>query len=265
MTAGAGTRTRKVEGLRVGVLYPDLLNIYADRGNLLFLQRRCEWRSLAFEITRVGIGDRLDPESVDMVYIGGGQDRDQELCAEDLALSQRPALVELIAAGRPLLAVCGGYQLLGRGYETDHGFLPGAAVAGLTTRRVDGPRLVGPCAIRTGLGGPADGVLAGFENHAGRTTLDDPATALGQVLSGQGNDGRDGTEGFISGAVVGTYLHGPLLPKNWWFADWLLATALGRAPEDLRQLDDRLERAAHAEALGAARAHATKRQGRRGE
>jgi len=251
--------------LRVGVLYPDLLNIYADRGNLLFMQRRCEWRSLGFSVSGIGIGDRLDPATVDMVYIGGGQDRDQELCAEDLALAQRAALGEVVAAGKPLLAVCGGFQLLGRGYETDHGFLPGVALAGLTTRRVEGPRLVGPCAIRTPLAGPTDGVLAGFENHAGRTVLDDPATALGTVISGHGNDGSDGTEGFLSGSIVGTYLHGPLLPKNWWFADWLLASALGRHPEELEPLDDRLERAAHDEAVSAARAHATKRRSGRAE
>jgi CobQ-like glutamine amidotransferase family enzyme len=240
-------------GITVGVLYPDLLNIYADRGNLLFLRRRCEWRGIPFRLLGVGLGQSLEPDAVDLVYIGGGQDRDQELCAEDLALLKRESLEEIARRDIPLLAVCGGYQLLGSGYETDHGTLPGAGIADLSTTRSNGPRLVGPCAIQTDLGGPTNGVLAGFENHAGRTRLGDSGSALGRVISGHGNNGSDGTEGYRSGNTVGTYLHGPLLPKNWWFADWLLARCLGIDVEELSALDDRLERAAHSEALRAAK------------
>ena len=236
------------------MLYPDLLNIYADRGNLLFLRRRCEWRGIPFAMIGIGLGEQLDPDAVNLVYIGGGQDRDQELCAEDLALLKRDSLEEIVRRDTPLLAVCGGYQLLGSGYETDHGTLPGAGIADLATTRSDASRLVGPCAIQTDLGGPTDGVLAGFENHAGRTRLGDPATSLGKVIAGHGNNGADGLEGYRSGNTIGTYLHGPLLPKNWWFADWLLAQCLGRAVGDLEPLDDTLERRAHAEALNAAKA-----------
>lgn len=238
--------------LRAAVLYPDLMNIYADRGNILFLRRRCEWRGIGFELRGVAIGERFAPDAVDLLYIGGGQDRDQELCAEDMAMHQQSSLRQCAADGKPILAVCGGYQLLGRSYQTDHGTLPGAALAPLSTASSTAGRLVGPTAIRTDLGGPTEGIVAGFENHAGRTTLDDPANAFGRVLAGHGNNGRDGTEGYRSGSVIGTYLHGPLLPKNWWLADWLIASALGRSPDELTPLDDTLERAAHREALSAA-------------
>jgi len=237
------------ERIRVGVLYPDLLNIYADRGNLTFLQRRCEWRSIHFETVPLKIGTELDPDCVDMLYVGGGQDRDQALCAEDLVAVKKPGVSAAVARDIPLLAVCGGYQLLGRAYETSDGEIAGIDLAGLTTVRSDQPRLVGPCAISTDLPGPTGGVLAGFENHAGRTILDDQTLALGKVLSGSGNNGTDSTEGFRHGNLIGTYLHGPLLPKNWWLADWLLAKALGREPEDLSELDDSLEREAHRSAL----------------
>lgn len=238
--------------IRVGVLYPDLLNIYADRGNLIFLRRRSELRGLQFSLVPISIGDRLDPDSIEMVYIGGGQDRDQNLCAEDLALHQAAALRACHAQSMPILAVCGGYQLLGSGYETEHGMMPGAGLLDLTTVRAEGPRLVGPCAVRTDLGGPTDGVVAGFENHAGRTELGASSIAFGTVISGHGNNGVDGLEGCRDGRLIGTYLHGPLLPKNWWLADWFLAAALDCEPSELSELNDRLERAAHAEALGAA-------------
>lgn len=238
--------------LRVIALYPDLLNIYADRGNLMFLKRRCEWRGIGFELTGVGLGDQLRPGAGDLFYIGGGQDRDQQLCAADLVASKSAVLGAEIDRGAALLAVCGGYQLLGRSYRMDSSTIEGLGIAGLETRSGSGDRLVGPIAIRTGLGGPTDGILAGFENHAGRTELDRSDDALGTVLSGHGNNGSDRTEGFRSGLVFGTYLHGPLLPKNWWFADWLTAAAIGIDVDDLPQLDDSLERMAHAEAIRAA-------------
>ncbi len=239
----------RTDRLRVGVLYPDLLNIYADRGNLTFLQRRCEWRSIGFEVVDLKIGSEVDPDSVDLLYIGGGQDRDQALCANDLVTVKQQGVAAAVAGGTPLLAVCGGYQLLGRAYETADGEISGINLAGFTTVRSSQPRLVGPCAIRTDLPGPTGGVLAGFENHAGRTLLDDPKSALGTVIAGSGNDGNDSTEGFRDGNLIGTYLHGPLLPKNWWLADWLIAKALKREPEDLSKLEDSLEREAHRSAL----------------
>ena len=237
--------------LRVCALYPDLLNIYADRGNLLLLDRRCAWRGIGFELSGSGLGDALDPDAHDLFYIGGGQDRDQALCARDMVVTKRDALHAAAARGAVVFAVCGGYQLLGHGYDMGDEMLPGVGLVDLETVREDGPRLIGNVAIELGDGQ----VLAGFENHGGRTRLGPAATPLGRVLRGHGNDGRSGYEGVRGGprdTVVGTYLHGPLLPKNAHFADWLTATALGIAPSELAALDDALEDAAHAAARRAA-------------
>jgi lipid II isoglutaminyl synthase (glutamine-hydrolysing) len=237
--------------LRVGALYPDLLNIYADRGNLLLLERRCAWRGLGFELRGIGLGDALDPDAHDLLYIGGGQDRDQALCARDMAETKRDARHAAAERGAVIFAVCGGYQLLGHGYALGGERLPGVGLVDLETVREDGPRLIGNVAIEL-----ADGqVLAGFENHGGRTRLGPDAQPLGRVLRGHGNDGRSGHEGVRGGphcTVVGTYLHGPLLPKNARFADWLTAMALGMPQSELAPLDDALEDAAHAAARRAA-------------
>ncbi|HEX5621943.1 MAG TPA: glutamine amidotransferase [Solirubrobacteraceae bacterium] len=237
--------------LRVCALYPDLLNIYADRGNLLLFERRCAWRGIGFELAGAGLGDPVDPDGHDLFYIGGGQDRDQALCARDMVETKRDALHAAAERGAVTFAVCGGYQLLGHGYEMGDERLPGVGLVDLDTVRADGPRLIGNVAIEL-----EDGTtLAGFENHGGRTHLGPGATPLGRVLRGHGNDGRSGFEGVRGGphgTVVGTYLHGPLLPKNAHFADWLIATALGIAPRDLAPLDDALEDAAHAAARRAA-------------
>jgi CobQ-like glutamine amidotransferase family enzyme len=233
----------------VCALYPDLMNIYADRGNLALLERRCAWRGIGFQLRGVGLGEPLDPDAHDLFYIGGGQDRDQALCAEDLATVKRDALHAAAARGAVVFAVCGGYQLLGHGYELGGERLPGVGLVDLDTVRSEGPRLIGNVAIEL------DGhVLAGFENHGGRTRLGD-AQPLGRVLRGHGNDGRSGYEGVRGGPrgnVIGTYLHGPLLPKNAWFADRLTALALGVEPGALEPLDDALEDAAHAAARRAA-------------
>jgi CobQ-like glutamine amidotransferase family enzyme len=244
------------ETLRVCALYPELMNIYADRGNLVLLQRRCEWRGIGFELTRSDLGEPVDPQQADLFYIGGGQDRDQRLCAFDLAEVKREGLHAAAERGVAMLAVCGGYQLLGHSYELGEETLPGVGLVDLQTVRSDGPRLIGNVAIEVELPGsdaePARRrVLAGFENHGGRTRLGPGATPLGRVLRGHGNDGESGFEGVRTGNVIGTYLHGPLLPKNVWLADWLIARALGR-DEPLPPLDDALEAAAHTEARHAA-------------
>lgn len=241
--------------LRVCALYPELMSIYADRGNLLVLERRCAWRGIGFELVPVGHGDTLDPDAHDLFYMGGGQDRDQQLVAEDLHEHKHEALHAAAARGAAILAVCGGYQLLGDHYELGDQRVPGIGLVDLTTVRAAGgvgTRLVGNVAIEVALPGlEAPRVLAGFENHGGRTYLGARARPLGRVLSGHGNTGDSGAEGVRSGSVIGTYLHGPLLPKNTWFADWLVQSALGLdAP--LAPLDDRLENAAHAGARRAA-------------
>jgi lipid II isoglutaminyl synthase (glutamine-hydrolysing) len=239
------------EALRVCALYPDLMNIYADRGNLLLLERRCRWRGLGFELSSSGLGDALDPDGADLYYIGGGQDRDQRLCALDLAEVKRDALHAVAARRGVILAVCGGYQLLGRSYQLGEETLPGVGLVDLETVRVEGPRLIGNVAIEVELEPGERRVLAGFENHGGRTHLGPSARPLGRVLQGHGNNGADGYEGVREGGVIGTYLHGPLLPKNAWFADWLIERALGlHGP--LEPLDDELEAAAHADARRAA-------------
>jgi len=235
----------------VCALYPDLMNIYADRGNLLLLERRCRWRGIDFSTRSSGLGDELDPDGADLFYIGGGQDRDQELCALDLAQVKRDALHAAAARGAVILAVCGGYQLLGHSYELGDQTLPGVGLVDLRTVRSDAPRLIGNVAIEVELDPGERRVLAGFENHGGRTRLGPGAAPLGRVLRGHGNNGDDGLEGVRAGNVIGTYLHGPLLPKNAWFADWLIAAAL-RLPGHLEALDDQLESAAHADARRAA-------------
>jgi CobQ-like glutamine amidotransferase family enzyme len=240
--------------LRLLALYPEQMNIYADRGNILFLQRRCEWRGIEFSYAGIGPEDGFDPADHDLIYVGGGQDRDQKLVAEDMLRTKRDAIASAVEDGAALLAVCGGYQLLGHRYELGEESIPGLGIADLETVREPGPRLIGNVAIETDLGeGPQ--VLAGFENHGGRTHLGPDAEPLGKVIHGQGNNGRDGLEGVKRLNIIGTYLHGPLLPKNAWLADHLIALALerrtGSAPA-LEPLEDDLEAAAHAGAMRAA-------------
>jgi len=234
--------------LRVCALYPELMNIYADRGNLAVLRARCEWRGLGFELAGSTLSEPLDPGGHDLFYMGGGQDRDQVAVANDMVETKREALHAAADDEAVILAVCGGYQLLGSAYELDDEELPGVGLVDLRTVREPGPRLIGNCAIEADLGnGPQ--VIAGFENHGGRTYLGQGERPLGRVLKGHGNNGRDGSEGVHRGNVIGTYLHGPLLPKNVWLADRLIELALGI---ELEPLDDELERAAHRSARRAA-------------
>jgi hypothetical protein len=244
--------------LRVCALYPDLMNIYADRGNLLVLERRCEWRGIGFQLSGSGLGEPLDGGAHDIYYLGGGQDRDQLLCAEDLLVGKREALHHAAKRGAVVLGVCGGYQLLGDSYTLAEDRLDGVGLLDVRTVREPGARLIGNVAIKVELDevgqGPAAGarVLAGFENHGGRSYLGPDAIPLGRVLKGHGNDGRSGLEGARATNVIGTYLHGPLLPKNAWFADWLIATGLGVPIDALALLDDELEEQAHRSARRAA-------------
>jgi CobQ-like glutamine amidotransferase family enzyme len=241
--------------LRVLSLYPEQMNIYADRGNIIFLRRRCEWRGIGFSHSGVGPGESFDPSAHDLLYIGGGQDRDQKAVAADMVATKEGAIAAAADDGAALLAVCGGYQLLGHSYQMGTATLPGLGLADLETVREPGPRLIGNVAIEVDLGtGPR--LIAGFENHGGRTYLGPNATPLGRVVSGHGNNDRDGYEGVRRDNVFGTYLHGPLLPKNAWLADHLIALALerryGTCPE-LEPLPDELEAAAHESARRAAK------------
>jgi CobQ-like glutamine amidotransferase family enzyme len=248
--------------IRVGHLYPGYLNIYADRGNIAVLERRAALRGHELDVRPVGIGDRLDPDAYDLLYVGGGQDREQALIAPDL-VAKGEAIRSAHLAGAAVLAVCGGYQLLGRGYRgRDGSFMGGVGLFPLET--VAGTtRMIGDVLLECELDPGEPRRLAGFENHAGRTLLDPGATPLGRVIHGFGNDGESGFEGCRSGRAVGTYLHGPLLPRNPWLADWLLAQSLAHAsgddPEPLEQLEDELAR----EAFRVSAERARRRGGRR--
>jgi CobQ-like glutamine amidotransferase family enzyme len=240
--------------LRVLALYPDQMNIYADRGNILFLRRRCEWRGIEFSYAAAGPGEAIDPGAHDFLYLGGGQDRDQRVVAADMVETKREALAAAVDDGTVMLAVCGGYQLLGHSYQLGEERLPGVGLADITTVREPGPRLIGNVIIESDLGeGPRQ--IAGFENHGGRTHLGREAAPLGRVIKGFGNNGDDGLEGVRRRNLIGTYLHGPLLPKNAWLADHLIALALehryGTRPV-LEPLEDDLELAAAESARGAA-------------
>ena len=232
--------------LRVCALYPELMNIYADRGNLLMLERRCAWRGIEWRLHASSLGEQLRDEH-DLYYIGGGQDSDQRRCASDMAELKAPALRAAAERGAVVLGVCGGYQLLGHSYELGEETIPGIGLLDVRTVRTSGSRLIGNVAVAT-----AEGVIAGFENHAGRTELLAGQEPLGRVIKGHGNDGASGLEGARRRNVVGTYVHGPLLPKNAWLSDLLSARALGLDPQQLEPLEDSLEEAAHAGALRAA-------------
>lgn len=238
--------------VRLCHLYPDQMNIYADRGNIAVIADRLRRRGHRLDITEVSGGDTIDAHH-DLYYLGGGQDRDQALVADDLAATKADTLRQAADAGAAMLFVCGGIQLAGHGYtDTDGTRLPGTGVLDLDTFAGD-TRLIGDLVIQAELDGHTREVV-GYENHAGRTTLGTGVRPLGRVLHGHGNDGRSGDEGAVRDHVIGTYLHGPLLPKNPWLADVLLTWALSHAGDDsaLPALDDELERRAHQAAVARA-------------
>jgi lipid II isoglutaminyl synthase (glutamine-hydrolysing) len=246
--------------VRIGHLYPDYLNIYADRGNMAVFARRAAARGLELEVSAIGIGEPVRAGAHDLYYIGGGQDREQALIADDLA-SKGEGLRAGVAGGAAALAVCGGYQLFGRFYRDRYGGdLPGAGVFPLETHAGE-RRMIGDVLLECSFTGE-ERTLAGFENHAGRTVLDEHVEPLGRVVAGFGNDGQSGYEGCRVGRAVGTYLHGPLLPRNPWLADWLLAQAAahsaGGEPPVFEPLDDELEAQAHAVSAARARSRGGK-------
>jgi CobQ-like glutamine amidotransferase family enzyme len=238
--------------IRVGHLYPDYLNIYADRGNIAVFSERARLRGHELDVRAIGMHDAVPVGEIDLFYIGGGQDREQALVAHDLA-GKASSLRDAVESGAAFLAVCGGYQLLGRYYRDVAGDeQPGIGLLPLHTI-ADKRRMIGDVLLRCDWAGQT---LAGFENHAGRTILDEGAEPLGRVVSGFGNDGASGDEGARYRRAYGTYLHGPLLPRNPWFADHLLSEALAHAggPTELAPLPDALEHEAHT--ISAARARA---------
>ncbi|MBP7559139.1 MAG: glutamine amidotransferase [Armatimonadetes bacterium] len=233
--------------LNIAWLYADLMSIYGDRGNVVCLVQRCQWRGIDVAVREIGIGDGLDPAEADLLFIGGAQDREQRLAADDLLARKAEPVREALASGASALAVCGGYQLFGHEYRDAAGtVLRGIGVFDLVTEPAapGARRIIGNVVASPLLPGCEDAPnLVGFENHGGRTRLSVGAQPLGRVLHGGGNNGEDGFEGCVAGRAVGTYLHGSLLPKNPWLADWLLQAALTRRHPgyELPALDDTLE------------------------
>jgi CobQ-like glutamine amidotransferase family enzyme len=230
----------------VGWLYPDLMNIYGDRGNILTLLRRAEWRGYDARLLELGRGNVAQMEDVDVFFFGGGQDREQALVYEDLLEFKQPPLERAVAQGAGVLAVCGGYQLLGHYYQTAEGErFPGIGMIDVRTE-AGKKRFIGDVVIDTDISTLTPPTLVGFENHSGRTFLGPKAKPLGKVRLGFGNNGSDKTEGCVQGTVIGTYLHGSLLPKNPHLADYLIRGALiRRGVDELSPLDDSVEMAAH--------------------
>jgi len=232
--------------LRIAHLYAHFLNIYGDRGNIIALAQRARWRGIDVAIDAIDVGDCLDPERYDFYFIGGGQDKQQQIIAEDL-VKRGDALKAAVASGAVIVSVCGGYQLLGHYYRPHAGpelrgisLLDAYTVAG-------NRRMIGNVLVRR----PDGSTLVGFENHSGKTYLGPDLSPLGKVAVGNGNNGEDGCEGAAHGHVYGTYLHGSLLPKNPAFADELLIAALSRRHGQfkLAPLEDNLELQAHKQAM----------------
>lgn len=257
--------SRPAHTVRLAHLYPTLMNLYGDRGNIIALRRRCEARGIALEVTDLGLGDPFDPEAYDLVFIGGGQDREQRRIADDLLDVKGRSIRAAAEDGMPMLTVCGGYQLFGRSYQPAAGEeLPGLGIFPMRTIHPgdDAVRCIGNVEAVW-----ETGTLVGFENHGGRTYLEPGVRPLARVAAGYGNNGEDGTEGAVAGNVYGTYLHGSLLPKNPALADHLILLALRRryGPDvTLPPLDDTLEHRAHAAAARVARADAAGGRGTRG-
>ncbi len=224
-----------------------MLNIYGDRGNIITLARRAEWRGIAVEVVNLGVGATVDADRFDILFVGGGQDKEQLIVCEDFKGSKGASLKQAVEEGVVLLSICGGYQLLGHFFKTGDGtVLPGISLFDAWTV-AGNRRFIGNVLVESNVGGQPR-TLVGFENHSGRTFLGPGVQPLGRTLVGFGNNGEDGTEGAVYKNAYGCYLHGALLPKNPWFADHLLLAALRRrygSQVTLAPLDDTAEERAH--------------------
>jgi hypothetical protein len=230
----------------VGWLYPDLMNIYGDRGNILTLFKRAEWHGLEANVKELGRGPTDGLQDIDVFFFGGGQDREQALIYDDLREFKQSQLQTAVDGGAQILAVCGGYQLLGHYYQTGDGRRFDGI--GMLDVRTEGgkKRFIGDVVVQSELHDLEPETLVGFENHSGRTFLGEKARPLGRVLHGKGNNGSDKTEGAVQGNIIGTYLHGSLLPKNPHLADHIIGRAIKRrGGVSLSHLDDSAELAAH--------------------
>ena len=232
--------------LKICHLYPDILNLYGDRGNIICMQKRMQWRGIQTEIAEISVGDQLNYDDYDIFFIGGGQDFEQGVLLEDLAKGKSEAIAHAVDEEKVFLAICGGYQMLGYYYKTWDGkecnFIGALDLYTVGAKE----RMIGNYMYQCD---ETDGgiVVVGFENHSGKTYLGDKVRPMGKVLSGHGNNGEDGTEGARYKNVFATYSHGSLLPKNPKLADYILKTALKRKYPDisLEELDDTFENNAH--------------------
>jgi lipid II isoglutaminyl synthase (glutamine-hydrolysing) len=237
--------------LHIAHLYPDLMSIYGDRGNVVALTQRALWRDVAVEVRAYTAGQTFDPSWPDLFFFGGGQDLGQDIVGADLQGPNGAAVRTSVEGGAAAFLVCGGYQLFGSEYLPEVGAaIPGLGVLDVRTK-AGKQRFVGNLVAEA-----PEGLLVGFENHSGRTYLGPKAVPLGAVVVGHGNNGEDRTEGAVQGKIIGTYSHGSCLPKNPWLADKLLTWALERRHEKVRlmPLEDREERAASEQAATVARA-----------
>jgi CobQ-like glutamine amidotransferase family enzyme len=237
--------------IRIGHLYPSLLSVAGDRGNLFAIQRRCEWRGIGTEVTEIEVGDTPDFTQFDLILFHGGQDKEMDVAARDLGAKAK-SLREAVESDVAMLAVCAGYQLLGHYYQPPRGpRLEGIGALDVRTE-AGSVRFMNHIAIECEFAGVPGNTLVGFENHSGRTYRGPEVKPLGKVLAGGGNNGEDGTEGAVYREVYCTYMHGPVLPKNPWLTDHLIRRALahryGEAPE-LQPLDAAAEEKAHQSAL----------------
>ncbi len=251
--------TTTTRPLRIGHLYPDAMNIYGDIGNVRTLTQRARWRDIPVEVVGIDAGP-ADLQTCDILFMGGGQDRDQSRIFEDFTKHKRTALANAIDDGAAVLAVCGGYQVLGHAYvDADGTELEGLGLLDLRSS-AGHDRWIGNVVVEASESLHLQPqTLVGFENHGGRTYLGSALQPLGRVVVGGGNNGEDGGEGVLAGRVIGTYLHGSLLPKNPALADWLLAAGLAHRDgaadaRPLPPLDDAAELAAHRRALDLASA-----------
>lgn len=227
--------------LTIGHFYPDLLNLYGDRGNIACMMKRCAWRGIEARTVEFNTGDEIDFQDLDIVLLGGGSDREQRIVCKNL-LAIREKFKEYVEDNGVVIAVCGGYQLLGKYYKTEEGTIEGLDLVDIYTEQGEG-RLIDNIVLESSV---CSMPVVGFENHGGRTFINDN-TPFGRVLYGAGNDGESGYEGVVYKNVIGTYLHGPLLPKNPEICDWLIQRALERryGCAELESLDDSREKAAN--------------------
>lgn len=233
--------------IRIGWLYPEYMNLYGDRGNIIVLEQRSRWHGLEPVVTKVTLGQKADFDQFDLLMIGGGQDREQSLIAEDFMKVKGNSLGEAIHDGLAVLAVCGGYQMLGKHFKTYKGEM--IKYTGILDLWTEGSsdRLIGNVIVESDMFGSTK-TLVGFENHSGKTYLGKGLKPFARVIKGNGNNGKDGVEGVLYKNTVGTYMHGSILPKNPHLADWLIQRALDRryaGQVKLGTLSDELEEKAH--------------------